>query len=349
MSLSNMLDVSVIDVMGVRSPRLTTPDNKLAIPDQFLGIEQEVEALRLRKVPDGWNSVADGSLRNGIEYITADPLCGKELLSAIDSFYDEVNKANFSEENNSSFRTSTHVHVDFTRRSGYRIANGRGDSLMGVRQFLLSYYMLEDMFFGVAGERRRYTGYCLPYSVANTDLIRILRARDGQEFSSAVDTSGRYYGCNFKSLGRHGTVEFRHLELTVNPDKLINWINMILRMKKFTYENCLGSGKDEAKYDFTKSSNGVKEMADYVDPAASANFLNMQDVSRRVDELAVQLDDVQSAPATSKAKKASARRTALTTAATRPVAVERWGVGGTGQGLHERDDVEVMFDGIGPR
>lgn len=234
---------SITDFAHVTSPRLQRLIDAFPLPDNFLGVEMEVEkAPRGRKesrevggalkvvwtegVPKGWMRVEDGSLRdNGAEFVFPDPVLGQDVVERLQSFeywaYDNGVA--------SSFRTSTHVHVDFSQER---------DKLYVIQDFLMAYYLLEELFFAYADPGRRHSGYCYAFADADDDLLGILMAKDHHALHAALQEHQRYYACNPASLLRHGTIEFRHLPLTIKATKVITWISLILGLKKFVLDTC---------------------------------------------------------------------------------------------------------------
>jgi hypothetical protein len=207
------------------------------MPDQFLGVEHEVEGAApssYRNTPltaAGWVFHQDGSLRNnGAEFVFNGGVPGGTALQRLTAFEEEYTRRRWT----SSFRTSTHVHIGFTNEGGY--ADGiPADNMLRAQSFLKAYYVLEPAFFAFAGEDRQNSGYCEPFDRSVSDFLKIVSAKDVQSMHRAVENSSRYYGCNPKSLSKHGTIEFRHMPLTPSVTRLSAWINLILRLKKWVY------------------------------------------------------------------------------------------------------------------
>ena len=230
------LAVGIDKAFKVKPPRMHKPDAELAIPDNFIGIEMECEGAPGinrsattgldRNVPEYWKRVEDGSLRNrGAEYITEVPLFGDAIREALRSFEQFYHKNSLV----SSFRTSTHIHVDFSQPR---------DTLHLVQDFLMGYYLLEEAFFGFDSPLRADCGYCYMFSVAENELLNLLKAKNDAEFRAYANSTSRYYGCNPQALAKFGTIEFRHLSLVTDPATVLRWINLILRLKKFMLDNC---------------------------------------------------------------------------------------------------------------
>ncbi len=138
-----------------------------------------------------------------------------------------------SKEYQASFRTSTHVHFNFSNPEPYE--NIPEDTLERIQNFLCLYYLVEDVFYGIAGSDRECSGYCSSFKTAFADFAGLLRATTASEFTRALKLSARYYGCNPKSLEKYGTIEFRHLPLTPSAEEMARWINTIMRLKVMAY------------------------------------------------------------------------------------------------------------------
>lgn len=222
-------------IFDVRSTRLHTASSVFVIPDQFFGLELEIENIRgsiIEKAPPGWAIKTDGSLRGGAsrEYISDGPRAPGELIKDVDDLLAALILHGNTEARCSSFRTSMHVHMDFTRREDYK--NMPYDSIHGVQSVALLYYLLEDQFFEISGQDRKRSGFCFPL-----DETLPLFARFLFDATTASVNGGRYYGMNFKSLARLGTLEFRHMPLSLNRNRVITWLDTLCRLKKWAYDH----------------------------------------------------------------------------------------------------------------
>lgn len=212
------------------APAVALPDSRFIIPDQYVGIELEMEGLaKVPKWPPFWTRHDDGSLRNGLELVTDGPKMGTSLVEALDSiaefFHAQRNRTL------SSFRTSTHVHLDFTRSTKYGEDVLGADTLYKAQNVALLYYALEPAFYAVAGKDRELTGYCYSLGASVIDFVEWLASSRGQ---FRRDTS-RYYGLNFSSLVKFGTMEFRHMPLIKDTKEITRWVNVLMRLKRHVY------------------------------------------------------------------------------------------------------------------
>ncbi len=268
----------------IRSPKIATPSEVCALSDNFVGIEHETENTgvtnRTRTIPSGWSVHVDDSLRNGgIEFVTTNPVLGKELVDCLYSIEKYLSK--HKKELISSFRTSTHVHIDFSQPR---------DTMFVIQDFLIGYYLLEDAFFGFADPDRRYSGYCTAFRDADYEFLEILEATSVNELSQVLGRVNRYYACNPAALRTHGTIEFRHLPLMYEPVRLISWINMILRLKKYILERCT------AKVSLLEAieQGGFDAFVRFVladNYASLRSYINDKDTDKKIDMLTAAYGD----------------------------------------------------------
>ena len=175
---------------------------------------------------------SDGSLREaGREYVFKEPLSGSRVLKALESMDDISRQYKFQ----SSYRTSLHVHLDC-----------RDLSFPEDVVFLGAVYaIVEPFIYRFIGNNRDVSNYSIPW-YQHPQHYRV--------FLSTINKSGsvpgrsiqaklqqakqyKYSGLNMFSLGDYGTVEFRHAPVSMQKDKIILWLNIIMSLKKFVLEN----------------------------------------------------------------------------------------------------------------
>lgn len=185
---------------GRAAPRLSTPSDFWPLPSQFVGLEFEIENVEGRfNTKNLWLDHHDGSLRNGIEYVSNGPLCGNQLYESIREFFTQEGF-----KYKPTARTALHIHLDMGQEE---------DTLDVVVGTMCAYYILEDVVYNKAGEERRTLGFCYPLEDSTKYVENILGAyKDSlpnHVFAYMRDVN-RYFGFNMASVGRHGTFEFRH-------------------------------------------------------------------------------------------------------------------------------------------
>ena len=205
--------------------------------DAVLGIEVEAEqvadSLILHPV-HGWTVINDSSLRNGgREFITAPvtPLMAKHLIAALWASFKQ-HQPDFS------WRTSIHVHL-----------NMRNERVSQVINNLLLYTLFEDSLFTFIGNSRRQSNFCVPVQETHMAYY-VSELLSGEEtLPHVINAWSKYTALNIRPLtqndhaggmgdatssGGKGTFEFRHLEGTMDAAKVINWINLLLCIQRYS-------------------------------------------------------------------------------------------------------------------
>ena len=207
-------------------PEGTTPDLhlekyrefKICEPKKRIGIEVEVEGITRMPVIDKqiWFTKVDGSLRNnGIEFITA-PVAGLQIIYAIDNLYSNLpTTADFSE------RTSIHVHV-----------NVREQTVGQILTLLMLYTVFEQLLFEFAGPQRRNNIFCVAVQETRYPYLITNFLRD-KSFGDLIMGWKKYSGLNLGIIRGLGTIEYRIMEGHNDPVRLLNWINILLRMHQY--------------------------------------------------------------------------------------------------------------------
>ncbi len=221
------------DLVGKAVHTEPKPTKELVLPWGKIGIEVETEGWQ----GDGqetlnrlWTHKEDGSLRNnGREFVTRGAgIVGDDIITAVTSFCKWAKARKLSE---GYPRAGIHVHLDCTDLD---IERGELASIVGM------YLVVEHALYGYAGMWRRYCGFCdaLTDSRINVDVLKQLlkRKHTSRDFNTNVNKFDRYTGLNLQSLGKFGTLEFRHLRTVYDADIILGWINIILQLKKSAQE-----------------------------------------------------------------------------------------------------------------
>lgn len=204
------------------------------------GVELEMEGNRFPKEVKGWKAVADGSLREGIEFVLETPegaLKLKESLLAMGEAF-EANQTKRSY----SFRTSTHVHVNVSNLT-----------ISQVKSIVALYYLFENQFTGFCAKHRQGNRFCL--RLREAEMIVPLVGKFFRDERPPSPDHAKYMALNLATLSKYGTLEFRTLEGTDDWSKIYTWVRALLRLRKVGKE--VGSIAD-----FKDKS--VEELADTV-------------------------------------------------------------------------------------
>lgn len=204
----------ISELLGVRERKFKRDGSRW---QELVGVELELENVTSTSIPY-WEAKADNSLRNGVEYVMAQPYAGPTLEAALDAFYDEKLKFN------NSARCSTHIHLNMTDAT-----------LDCVRSMTMIMYMIEDGLFNIIGEGRKWAGYSM--ALSEMDPVRLRMAMSHSDPHTLLNNlaptrnQDRYYGFNTASLRKHGTVEFRYFPGGPTRAELESWIDLICAVK----------------------------------------------------------------------------------------------------------------------
>jgi hypothetical protein len=172
------------------------------------GVECEIESNLAFQVFPNFNTTEDGSLRNnGYEYISI-PLPKEELLKSFKNLHANIKFNN--KKDAFSPRTSTHVHV-----------NCRGLDTEQVQTIVFLYALYEEFFFAMVNSDRRGNIHCVP--LTETYLPSIYRLG----ILNLYKKWHKYTALNILPLGKHGTIEFRHLQGTDNSVLMKEWLDTL--------------------------------------------------------------------------------------------------------------------------
>lgn len=235
------------------------PDNLLYSPSKLLvdnstgiGIEVELEGVvysgssdverELSNILDMWNIHKDGSLRGGTEFVFSNAFKGANIIKALDdleAFITGYDNLYPHRPITISDRCSVHAHMDV-----------RDFNDIDLRNFLMWYILFERILFDTVSVERIKNNNCRP--VTDSDIIPVigdlnhyLEVYSGDSERDRLfrlcDTVGRscdkYSALNLLPINNYGSVEFRHHRGTKSKKDILDWINIILSLKKWSMEN----------------------------------------------------------------------------------------------------------------
>lgn len=194
-----------------------------------VGIELELEGHHLPNVVPNWLAKPEGSLQNGIEYITK-PI----KIDAVEAYTNNLNSFISSEGGLivPSYRCSTHVHVNVTT-----------ETVADILGFYAIFVMFEQVLLRMCGNERNGNLFCMS-STDTGDIVNNFEAfcrtfhlinSHGYQFSR-----GKYSSFNLDRLRDLGTLEARCFPLCVTEKngkpqldgaKLKRWCSWLLTMK----------------------------------------------------------------------------------------------------------------------
>ena len=159
----------------------------------------------------GWKCVEDGSC--GSEFVSP-PLCdtlpierqiGDILLSGFDVKFEKA---------------GLHVHVgahDLTRHNCLELA-----------QFCRHY---ERAIYSFVHPKRMKDEYCRPFWMSNADM------NSSYNPETKLTNGNRYRGCNITSYDKHGTIEYRYSESTIDYAKIKALVDLFVKITDYVANN----------------------------------------------------------------------------------------------------------------
>ena len=173
-----------------------------------------------------WFVKTDGSLRDyGVEFVT-DKLFGHDLICALDELSDLLKNT----KHNISDRCGIHIHIDV-----------RDLSPEEYERFVLDYIIFERILFRYCGVNRQENLYCMPFCKSDSfkhimsDISHCIKTK--QKFITFVSNFERYSALNLSATSKYGSLEFRQLPTTNDMSRVLEWINIIMCLKKNSYNN----------------------------------------------------------------------------------------------------------------
>ena len=225
-------------ILGYLDTKKYKDSYSLVDDNTLIGIEVEVERINTTNnvsavdlLTNLWKSVEDGSLRNSGREFVSIPLKGKSVPFAIQILSKFLNNTNACIGHEFSERTSVHIHMNVQ------------DMTVGeLMSLIYTYLIVEPLLYNFVGNDRVNSIFCIP--ITQSCLTRELKKaikflEDGDVANCLHELSGwmKYTGFNLSPINKFGTVEFRHMYGTIDEPTLVNWINLILSIKKFALRN----------------------------------------------------------------------------------------------------------------
>lgn len=204
-------------------------------PTLGLELENEIKSTHLTgkfenygfKSLTDWKYHNENSLRyHGFEYVSK-PIRYKEAAKSIQKLFAELAENGCNPEHHTnSIRTSFHVHFNQTSRTLYE-----------TMLFVTVYYMFEPYLQDFCGKHRQNNLFCLRLQDTRTVLSQLIAAISGEKLFHQIHLSTadyRYGSVNFNSLMKFGTIEFRMMRASSDPNDLIFWIEVLHKLRKFS-------------------------------------------------------------------------------------------------------------------
>jgi len=188
--------------------------------EREVGIEIECEGHNL-DIPLRyyWAKHQDGSLRGeSIEYVLKQPISRGNTLKALE--YLSKNLADNNSRVDVSYRTSVHVHL-----------NSQHMKIRDIVNQICLYICFEELLLEFCGNSRVGNLFCLRVSDAENFLQHMRRFIRSGNLRSITNDDLRYCAINVAALGKYGSLEFRSLRGTTDPQLIQQWIRMLLDIR----------------------------------------------------------------------------------------------------------------------
>lgn len=198
----------------------------LAIPKQSgdFGVEIEVEGRNLPNIDDMyWKSVADHSLRGGMEYVFKKPVALKAVPALIKRLNDQFKAVGADPE--FTFRTSVHVHMNAQSLTYEQLLNT-----------IYIYLLLEEPLMNFCGEERKANRFCLRIRDAEQAMdvfTNLFRGADELTLKKIPNNKMRYAAINIEALIKYGSLEFRAMQGNMDGERITKWCTALDKIKKF--------------------------------------------------------------------------------------------------------------------
>lgn len=186
-----------------------------------VGVECTVEAYG-HSTPRGWKVVTDMSVPGGGELVSP-KLQGAAGFAELKKVLDAV--AGVATVNTT---TGLHVHLDAS-----------GESLDSIKRFVKGYVSRQDAIDGLVSRSRRCNGYAKRWTAADLDRLDRAESLSDLRLSFPASAAFRYRTVNVCSYARHGTVEVRQHQGSLNAMKVTAWVRFA--MAAWTLDETLGT------------------------------------------------------------------------------------------------------------
>lgn len=185
-----------------------------------VGIELEIEGHNLPGTVPHWTVKSEGSLQEGLEYITK-PI----KIDAVETYVHNLNSyiKTVNGKIKPSYRCSTHIHLNCSTDT---VANTLGTFVI--------FTMFEPIFLTLCGNQRNGNLFCM----SSYDTGEVIQSFDNlcRNFNRAsLDgfgfQRGKYSALNLDHLYDFGTLEARFFPLSLDGAQVREWASWLMNCK----------------------------------------------------------------------------------------------------------------------
>lgn len=233
-----------------------------------VGIEIEAEGENLWKgVSDYWRTEPDGSLRgkDNTEYVLKQPVCLTKLKLSLLDLKAQLRRSGSVID--MSRRTSTHVHINCTNLEFVELVN-----------YITLLLVYEELLVDWCAPSRKGNLFCLQSKDAEGLLFTIRNFVIREERRELGDNI-RYSAINLASLAKYGSVEIRSLEGTVDEDRILDWVGVLVHLRDMakTFKNPIDIISKLSEEEPRKFSKRI--LGDYYDKF----FVGLKRIKKTID------------------------------------------------------------------
>jgi hypothetical protein len=235
----------------------------IAEKNTYIGIEVEAENLQVwhQQASPYWRMTEDGSLRNNGREFVSIPIKAFRVENALRTLFD----TQINQDIDFSDRTSIHIHM-----------NVRTMTLEQLKTMILLYLVFEKTLFRYVHPDRYNSIFCVPLNETSfgDNLFHIFHSD-----ILSVNWS-KYTALNLCPIFEKGTIEFRQLHGTKNVAEIVNWVNLILCLKKAALKN-----PSEYLWDKVKTLNTSSQYHEFANEIFG-NFITHLDEKTLINDMA---------------------------------------------------------------
>lgn len=180
------------------------------------GVEIELEGRGLSSCPtvDEWRKERDGSLsQGGVEFVLRSPLDKEGVYKSLDNLYNVLKETTVIQDRQ---RAGVHVHLNCQQRT-----------LNEIFTMITAYLLLEDILMEWCGEMRKGNHFCFSAENAEALILNLRQAVVSRNINLLNTDQIRYASLNVQSLFRYGSLEFRGMRSTSEPQPIKDWVGIL--------------------------------------------------------------------------------------------------------------------------
>jgi hypothetical protein len=193
-------------------------------PKGDVGIEIETEGRNLPagKVTGTFTGKEDGSLRQGMEYVSS-VLPSASVATHVDNLAFVL--GNKGADINPTYRSSTHIHVNYCDKTWKDVLNT-----------MVIWALVEPTIFRMMPPGRDGSLFCVS-SYDSGDLTQFteqLCQGIGNNFYQGFRPRGKYSSLNMTRLSDLGTMEYRVFPSSMSGDQIQQWVNWVMNIRRLS-------------------------------------------------------------------------------------------------------------------